>query len=160
MGAVTYPDADVANALAEHFVLYKINMMERHPDFKEACAGAKVMWGPTIIVADARGNEVRRWTGWLDPKAFVAELDLTRALALHHSAKFQEALEGFTALVEGDTSTSLMPEALYWQGISGFMAGKMDWDALGNAWRAVAKTYPGTRFGMHASVINQAPNAG
>ena len=156
MGAVTYPDPNVSKALRESFVLYKINMMDRHPDFKEACAGARVMWGPTFIVADSRGSEVRRWVGWLDPDAFVAELSLTHALALHHSAKFSEAYTRFSTLAQDGAPEALKPEALYWQGISGFMAGKMDWDALGDAWKAVAAKYPHTRFGMHASVIENA----
>ena len=74
MDAVTYPDDRVASALDRAFVPFKINLLERHPDLKPACAGGRVMWGPTFIVADARGSEIRRWVGWLPPESFVAEL--------------------------------------------------------------------------------------
>ena len=100
MDAVTYPHETVVAAIEEGFAPFKINMTERHPDFKEACAGGRVLWGPTFIVADSRGNEVRRWVGWLPPASFVAELDFCRPLAEYNRGKFDEARAGFDALVE------------------------------------------------------------
>jgi len=157
MDAVTYPEDAVVTAIEKGFAPFKINMMERHPDFKEACAGGRVMWGPTLIVADARGREVRRWVGWLPPRSFVAELDFCRALAQYNNGKFAEALAGFDAIVERDTGTEIHPEALYWQGIAGFMAGSQDWTALRRSWTRLADDYPDNRFGTHASVIEDAP---
>jgi hypothetical protein len=153
MDAVTYPDDAVVAAIEEGFVPFKINMVERHPDFKEACAGGRVLWGPTLVVADARGNEVRRWTGWLPPKSFVAELAFCHALAAYTHGKFADSLTAFDAIVERDTGTEIHPEAIYWQGAADFMAGKFDWDALRKSWTRLAAEYPNNRFGTHASVI-------
>ena len=127
MDAVTYPDATVVSAIEQGFTPFKINMLERHPDFKEACAGGRVMWGPTLVVADSRGSEIRRWTGWLPPRSFVAELAFCRALAAFNHGKFPEAVAGFDAIVESEKGTEIHPEALYWQGVAGFMAGPKDW---------------------------------
>ena len=157
MDAVTYPDDAVAAAVERGFSPFKIDMTRRHPDFKEACAGARVMWGPTLIVADARGLEVRRWTGWLPPGSFVAELAFCRALADYSHGKFAEALAGFDAIVERDADAEIHPEALYWQGAAGFMAGPKDWGALRRSWTRLAEEYPDHRFGTHASVIEDAP---
>jgi hypothetical protein len=157
MDAVTYPHDAVIEAIEQGFAPYKVNMLERHPDFKEACAGGRVMWGPTFVIADARGREVRRWVGWLPPESFVAELAFCRALADFNRGEFAEALAGFDAIVERDTGTEIHPEALYWQGVAGFMAGRQDWDALGRPWKRLAEEYPGNRFGTHASVIEDAP---
>jgi len=157
MDAVTYPHDAVIETIEQGFVPYKISMLERHPDFKEACAGGRVMWGPTFVIADARGSEVRRWVGWLPPESFVAELAFCRALADFNRGEFAEALVGFDAIVERDTGTEIHPEALYWQGISGFMAGRQDWEALGRSWKRLAEEYPNNRFGTHASVIEDAP---
>ena len=63
----------------------------------------------------------------------------------------------FDAIVERDTGAEIHPEALYWQGVAGFMAGRQDWGALGRSWKRVAEKYPGNRFGTHASVIEDAP---
>ncbi len=157
MDAVTYPHDTVAVAIEQGFVPFKANMLERHPDFKEATSGGRVMWGPTFIVHDPRGREVRRWVGWLPPQSFVAELSFCQALAEFNSGKFAEALAGFDALVEGAAGLEIHPEALYWQGVAGFMAGPKDWEALKRAWGRLAEEYPGQRFGTHASVIEDAP---
>ena len=159
MDAVTYPDDAVVAAIEQGFAPFKINLLERHPDFKEACAGARVMWGPTFVVADARGLEVRRWVGWLPPRSFVTELGFCRALADYTHGKFDDASAGFDAIVEAgpDAGREIHPEALYWQGIAGFMAGPKDWDALRRSWTKLAEEYPGSRFGTHASVIEDAP---
>jgi hypothetical protein len=153
MDAVTYPHDCVVAEIDRHFATFKINMLERHPDFKEACAGGRVMWGPTLIVADSRGREVRRWVGWLPPEDFAAELAFCRALAAFNQGKFDDALAGFEAIAERDTGTAIHPESIYWHGIAGFMAGDKDWDALGRSWKRLAAEYPDQRFGTHASVI-------
>jgi len=157
MDAVTYPDDAVVAAIEEGFSPFKISMVERHPDFKEACAGGRVMWGPTLVVADARGSELRRWVGWLPPESFIAELAFCRALADYNRGKFPDALTGFDAIVERHPGAAIHAEALYWQGIAGFMAGPKDWAALGRSWKRLAAEYPGNRFGTHASVIEDAP---
>lgn len=156
MDAVTYPQPAVQAAIDAEFAPYKINMMERHPDFKEACAGGRVMWGPTFVVADARGSEIRRWVGWLPEASFVAELQFCQALARYNRGDFEGAKAQFDELVETATETEIHAEAIYWQGISGFMAGKQDWDALGQSWRRLTEEYPNSRFGTHASVIADA----
>lgn len=157
MDAVTYPEPIVVEAVERGFVPYRINMMERHPDFKEACAGGRVLWGPTLIVADARGSEIRRWVGWLPPRSFVAELAFCRALADYNRGKFAEALAGFEAIVGSERDAEIHPEALYWQGVAGFMAGPKDWAALRRSWTRLTEEYPGHRFATHASVIEDAP---
>ncbi len=157
MDAVTYPHDAVVSAIGEGFVPFKINMLERHPDFKQACAGGRVMWGPTLVIADARGSQVRRWVGWLPPESFVAELAFCRALADYNHGKFAEVLAGFDAIVERNQGAEIHPEALYWQGAAGFLAGSKDWGALRRSWTRLAADYPDNRFGRHASVIEDAP---
>ena len=80
-----------------------------------------------------------------------------RSLFPANSGKFAEALSGFAAIVENDEGTEIHSEALYWQGVSGFMAGKQDWEPLRRSWTRLAKEYPHHRFGIHASVIEDAP---
>jgi hypothetical protein len=154
MDAVTHPHPAVEAALARGFAPYRIDILARHPDFKEACAGGRVLWSPTFIVADWRGSEVRRWVGWLPPASFVAELDFCLALAELNRGQFAEARAGFDAIVARDDASEIRPEALYWQGIAGFLAGGKDWEALRRSWTALAERYPGQRFGTHASVID------
>ncbi len=155
MDAVTYPHDSVIATIENGFVPFAIDMLGRHPDFKEACAGGRVMWGPTLIVADSRGREVRRWVGWLPPSSFVAELAFCRAMAEQNSGNFAEALAAFNEIVDRDTATAIHPEALYWQGIAGFLAANKDMSALKRSWTRLVADYPGNRFATHASVIEE-----
>jgi TolA-binding protein len=157
MDAVTYPDDAVIETLGRGFAPYKINMLERHPDFREACAGGRVMWGPTFVIADARGTEIRRWVGWLPPENFVAELAFCHAMALYNRGKLADAFAAFSKIVEGNADAEIHPEALYWQGAAGFLAGDKDWAALREAWTRLTREHPGNRFATHASVIEDAP---
>ena len=77
-------------------------------------------------------------------------------MADYNNGKFDEALAGFDAIVDGDDGTQIHPEALYWQGAAGFIAGGKDWAALRRSWTRLAETYPENRFGVHASVIEDA----
>jgi hypothetical protein len=157
MDTVTYPDETVHAAIEQGFAPFRLDLLARHPDFKEACGNGRVLWAPTFVIADPRGREVRRWVGWLPPRDFVAELAFCRALAGLNNGGFAEALADFTAIVERDAGTAIHPEALYWQGVAGFLAGGKDWRALGRSWRRLTGEYPGQRFGTHASVIEDAP---
>ncbi|MCP3978071.1 MAG: hypothetical protein GY716_01900 [bacterium] len=155
---MTHPNVSVRRSIESGFVAFKLNMLERHPDYKEACAGGRVMWGPTMVVSDSRGSEIRRWVGWLPPGAYVAELEFCKALADFNHGKFADALAGFNRLADSGGAPSIHAEAIYWQGVAGFMAGGKDWDALRRAWSRVAEEYPDSRFGTHASVIEDAPS--
>jgi len=157
MDAVTYPDDSVREAIARDVAPYRVNLLERHPDFKEACAGGRVIWSPTFVVSDSRGVETRRWVGWLPPRSFVAELAFCGAMALFNRGKFDEARLAFDVIVERDRGAEIHPEALHWQGVAGFLAGKKDWSALRGSWERLLADYPQTRLATHVSVIEDAP---
>lgn len=156
MDTVTYPDSTVRAILEKSFTCFQVNMSERHPDFREACAGRKVIWAPTLIYADAKRQEIRRSTGWIAPRNFVAELRFVIAMNDYQQTRFPEAKAGFEGIVGEFGALEIAPEAQYWFGISAFLAGKKDHAALGAAWTRLAKSHPNTRWGMHASVIEDA----
>jgi len=156
MDAVTYPDDAVQQELGNFHGL-KVNLFERHPDFKEITSTAKVTWAPTFILGHERGREVRRWTGWLEPRSFVAELRLARAEHAIQSGRFEDALALTTGILADRDGIPCIPETLYQHGIAGFLHGKKDWNALRAAWGELTSTYPNDRFGRHAAVIEDAP---
>ena len=146
MEAVTLPDPAVDAELAAHFTGFKLCLLDRHPDFKEAIAGQPVPWAPTFLFTDGKGRETRRTVGWLAPDAFVAELRLARAQYLLTRGKFDESL----ALLEEAGS----PEAMYYAGVAVFLRGKRDMAALGERWKALIGRFPDSEWANKASVID------
>ena len=157
MDTVTYPDANVQSDLVDSFVGLKIDQLARHPDYKAASLGQRVIWAPTFVFSDARGREIRRFVGWLPPENFRAELEFVRAYALYQNGDFPAAAALFDEVEQNYPQSPVAPECLYWGGTAAFLAGKKDWAALKQRWGRVAKDHPQTRFGMHASVIEDAP---
>lgn len=157
MDAVTYPDPQVTALLSERFSCVKINMLDRHPDFKEASAPGKVMWAPTLVFRDSRDREIRRFVGWLPPESFLSELELVLGLDRVHHAQFADAATHFGRVVEDLGDNENVAEGLYWRGISEFLAGGKDFEALRRSWGALHERFPGTRWATHASVIEDAP---
>jgi len=157
MDTVTYPDDAVAGYLDRHFESLKIDLLARHPDFKQVIGNTKVLWSPVLLFRDATGRELRRTVGWLPPESFLAEMRFARALGEVARTRFDEARALFDEIVEQHGDTPVAPEALYWQGIVRFLAGKRDLPALRESWSRLVERYPQSVFATHASVIEDAP---
>ncbi|MEM8885868.1 MAG: hypothetical protein AAGD14_17520 [Planctomycetota bacterium] len=145
MGAVTFPDSKVDAELNEHFVGFKLGLLDRHPDFKEAIHGQAVPWAPTFLFTDGKGREVRRTVGWFAPDEFVAELRMARGLHAMTRGRFDDAL----ALFEQAGT----PEAAYYEGVAVFLKGQRDMIALGEKWNALRERYPESEWAQRAAVI-------
>lgn len=156
MDTVTYPDSAVERALVESFVGLKIDLLARHPDFKEASGSQRIGFAPAFVVYD-QGREVRRYIGWLEPRAFRADLLFTRASAVFGKGDVATAKSLLEELLRDFGGTPIVPEALYLHGMVAFLAGKKDLAAMRVSWERCAREFPNTRFGMHCSVIADAP---
>ena len=106
---------------------------------KQLLSSATQAWVEVLLRAESAGVVVEVPGGWLI------------------QGKFSDARAGFDTIVERDRRTEIHPEALYWRGAAGFLAGSKDWDALRRSWTRLVDDYPGHRFATHASVIEDAP---
>ncbi len=158
MGAVTYPDSAVDAFLDESFVGLKINVAERHPDFKEAAGGAMVPWAPLFRTTDAKGREMRRTVGWLSPGDFVCEMRIARGLGQISRGRFDLALGDFEEVARG--RTTLAPEAGYLAGVAAFLGGKRDMELLRDHWNRLRRAHPGSDWANRAAVIDDHPVGG
>jgi len=150
MDTVTYPDPAVDAALAEHFVGFKLCLLDKHPDFREATGSNPVPWAPTFRFTDGKGRETRRTVGWLGPADFVAELALARGQAAMTRGRFDDAL----ALLEGvDDAAMAAPEARYYEGVAAFLRGKRDMAALKERWVRLRERHPHSDWANKAEVI-------
>lgn len=153
MDTVTYPHPEVAAELDGHFACFKANLTERHPDFAEASGGGPVPWAPTFVLTDARGRQVRRSVGWLPPSDFLAELRTARGIWAITRRRTEDAEALLAAVVDDHPRSPAAPEAAYWLGVSRFLAGRRDIQALADAWHDLRRRFPGSEWALKAEVI-------
>ena len=154
MDTVTYPHPEVAAELGAHFACFQANLMERHPDFGEASGGGPVPWAPTLVLSDPRGRPARRSVGWLPPADFLADLRTARGIWAISRRRAEEAEELLTGVVEKHAGSPAAPEAAYWLGVSRFLAGRRDVQALADAWNELRRRFPGSVWALKAEVID------
>lgn len=151
MGAVTYPNAQVAEFVSEHFVAIKFNVKEPHPDFKEALGRGKVLWAPLLVFLDGRGSELRRYVGFLPPDEFLAELRLVLGLAAMTHTDYEEALRWFDGVAELFPSSSAAPEALFWAAGAGYRLSGIP--EVIRRWDDLRARYPESTWARRADVV-------
>jgi len=140
MGTVTYPHAQVAEFVSEHFVALKINLKERHPDFKDVVGRAKALWSPLHVYLDGRGNELRRNIGYLAPEEFLAELHLVLGLSALMRSAIDESIGWFEGVAATYPRALAAPEALYWAAAAAYRSGGIP--AVVARWDDLAERYP------------------
>ena len=151
MGTVTYPNAQVAEFVSEHFVAIKFNVKEPHPDFKEALGRGKVLWAPLLVFLDGRGTEMRRYVGFLPPDEFLAELRLVLGLSAMTHANFEEALRWLEGAAELFPAASAAPEALFWAAAAGYrLKGLAE---VVRRWDDLRARYPETTWARRVDVV-------
>jgi hypothetical protein len=151
MGAVTYPNAQVAEFVSERFVAIKFNVKEPHPDFKEALGRGKVLWAPLLVFLDGRGSELRRYVGFLPPDEFLAELRLVLGLAAMTHSHFEDALGWFDGAAEDFPEASAAPEALFWAAGAGYRLGGIP--EVVRRWDDLRARYPESTWARRADVV-------
>jgi hypothetical protein len=151
MGAVTYPNAQVAEFVSERFVALKFNVKERHPDFKEALGRGKVLWAPLLVFLDSHGSELRRYVGFLPPDEFLAELRLVLGLAEMTHGNHEEALRWFDGAAADYPRSSAAPEALFWAAGAGYrLRGLAE---VIRRWDDLIARYPESTWARRADVV-------
>ncbi|HEY3571301.1 MAG TPA: hypothetical protein VGP73_25475 [Thermoanaerobaculia bacterium] len=151
MGTVTYPNAQVAEFVSEHFEAIKFNVKEPHPDFKEALGRGKVLWAPLLVFLDGRGSELRRYVGFLPPDEFLAELRLVLGLAAMTHTNFEEALRWLDGAADLFPDSSAAPEALFWAAAAGYrLKGIAE---VVRRWDGLRARYPETTWARRVDVV-------
>ncbi len=151
MGAVTYPNAEVAQFVSERFLALKLNLKEPHPDFKEALGRGKFLWAPLLIFLDGRGNELRRYVGFLPPDEFLAELTLVLGLHAMTHSQMEDALRLFDESAERYPKASAAPEALFWGAAAAYRIDGLA--AVVQRWDDLIARYPDSTWARRADVV-------
>ena len=136
MGAVTYPNPEVARYVHDHFVPVQYNVAER----PQAIDQFNSAWTPTLIVQDVEGREYRRSLGYLDPHRFLGEMALARLVASVNRRDFASPT-GTDALDRTKGDTAREPEALYFASVAAYKAAN-DVDKLLEGWNRLLDRFP------------------
>lgn len=151
MGAVTYPNPEVARYIDQHFIPVQFNVVEQ-PEVIDRFNSA---WTPTLIVQDADGREYRRSLGYLDPARFLGEMALARLLQSVHRRDLPAANErGKEALERTKGDPAREPEALYFASVAAYKAAN-DADKLVEGWNSLMDRFPESDWAKKAEFIRK-----
>jgi len=147
MGAVTYPNEQVASTINQNFIPVQINVVD-HPEFTDRFLAR---WTPTVLILDSEGREHRRIVGYNPPEDFVVELEMMLAQEAFDNQRYEEAIERYDRIVESFPDSFPAPEALYMAGVARYRA-TGDGSFLGKYWDQVIKRYPESRWARAGDV--------
>ena len=151
MGAVTYPNPEVARYIDQHFIPVQFNVVEQ-PEVIDRFNSA---WTPTLIVQDPEGREYRRSLGYLDPQCFLGEMALARLLESVHRRDHKAANErGKEALERTKGDPAREPEALYFASVAAYKAAN-DADKLVEGWNRLMDHFPESDWAKKAEFIRK-----
>jgi hypothetical protein len=134
---VTYPDPAVIGAVREAFVPVRLDF--RDPRVREL----NIVWLPTVVIRDHRGNEHYRNVNAAPAADFLDVLALGEAHARlkesHGAARAEQVLtEALARRADGP----LHPELLYWHAIAGYFRGDHDGEFRDRVWGDLLRRYP------------------
>ena len=151
MGAVTYPNPEVARFIEEHFIPVQFNVAEQ----PEVMDQFNTPWTPTLIVQDAEGREHRRSHGYLDPARFLGEMSLAWLKDAIDRRDFEAAQQRSPEAMErtqGDPTRE--PEALYWSSVAAYKATN-DPNPLMQGWNRLMDQFPQSEWAKRVEFIRQ-----
>lgn len=138
MDTVTYPQPYVANFISEHFVPVRL-LLNRSQDQAHFRAH-RVIWTPTIVIADRRGIGQYQSPGYLPPELFLSMLRIGLGRALTAWIRYDDAAIHFQ-VVASDHESTFAPEALYWLGVVWYLKDRRRAPMM-HAWNQLREQYP------------------
>jgi len=144
----------VERFINDNFIPVKIHIREQPAVFERFGA----QWTPTFVIFDSRGQERRRFEGFLPAEDLLGQLELALAHVEVAEKRWAEAERSFRRIVEKYASTDAAPEALYWAGVSRYKAG--DASALAETERLFRQKYPDSTWAKKASVWRKPDSQG
>lgn len=88
------------------FVPVRINVSHPTPATRELLRMAKPLFTPLLLFLDPAGTEIRRFTGYLPPSDFHAELEFVLARSAQLHGRFEEAYRRFRSVTSDWASPS------------------------------------------------------
>jgi thiol-disulfide isomerase/thioredoxin len=150
MELTTYQDHNSLAYIDQNFVFVKYNITNRSI---QKMVSTPILWTPSFLIFANDGSEVRKATGYLNPEQFKAELEIGRALAFLRKAQPHVALTFLENFI-GTTNQFLIPEAIYWAGVSSYFLNKRNPASLIPYWEKLINDYPNSEWANKADCLN------
>ena len=139
MGAVTYPNAGVAEFITSFMVpLQVLSDSQLAKDFR-------INWTPSILVLDFYGKEHQRTVGYLPPEEFIPSLLLGMGKVDFDTDQFNDAILHFDRMLAEYPNSLAAPEAIYLRGVCRYKASH-DAKPLKEAYEKLKAQYPASEW--------------
>ena len=147
--AKVLPDREVSKFITDSYVPLMYEVSE--PASKDLMKRYEVQWTPTFVVADAKGDTVYRWEGYLPADDFKAQMLMSEAKMAFKAENFGRAEKCYGAVAEKYPKSDIAPEAVYYLGVSRYKKTE-DPTHLKNANEELKRKYPDSAWTKKASV--------
>jgi tetratricopeptide (TPR) repeat protein len=147
MGAVTYPDATVAELLNEKFIAVQVNI-DKVPKLAEKF---QAIWTPNLNIVNQKEKVLYHIEGWLSPSECAAMLTIAQGHYELHRKKFDQAASHFKAVFDRYPQSEVALEALYYLGDSRYLASH-EVEHLIEGWRDCRRYYPSSAWARRSMV--------
>lgn len=150
MGAVTYPEAAVGEAITKRFIPVQVNTQDRSGS--EVIARYRQAWTPDVRVLGPDGFEYHSWNGYLPPFEFIPRLLVGQAHALIRQGRDAEAAEVLDEVVRRFPSSDAAAEAAYYLAVARYRHSHEPDGLLGN-WERLRHRYPDSVWRLKQSMV-------
>jgi tetratricopeptide (TPR) repeat protein len=145
---VTYPQQDVAEAIAAHGVPVQVdNSKAENNKFLHSIHH---IWTPDVRILYHDGSELYRWDGFLPPPEFVARTLCGFGMAYLRLKRFDQAEACYTQVLTRFSTTYAAPEALYYLGVTRYRRDP-NGDELLTQWANLRSRYPLSEYRVKQS---------
>lgn len=131
-----YPDRSVIAAILASFVPLRLDYKD--PKVREL----NILWLPTVVIVDHRGNEHARHVNASPPADFLDFLALGESHGRLKNAANERAEEVLRDALARREDGPYHPELLFWHAIAGYFLHKHDGDFRDRVWTDLRTRYP------------------
>src|SRR4051794_6732031 len=129
LGAVTYPEPAVADAISQRFVPIQVNAIDESS--RPLVERFRQFWTPDLRILTSDGFELYRWNGYLPPFEFLPQLLAAQAHACLRMNDEPGAATVYEDLLRRFPTSEVAPEAQYFLAVSEYKQSHQAEDLLG-----------------------------
>lgn len=148
---MTFRDPHDVEAVTSRFVPLSLDLFH---DPREWVRPLSVIWTPTILFLDRRGDVRYRSPDYLPPALFLDLLDLGEAHIALYWARFPLAIELFRRVALAEPPSAWAAEALYWWGVATYLATRSRQE-LDQVWARLRERFPDSLWTARTLVDEQ-----